>query len=152
MGYLGQHRDWYPGAKVVGNAEETTPAEDLVVLEDFIKNLDVLFVFESPWYQETAVFAQKHCVPIVCMPSYEWSPYPLTATVFLTTSLLDYSYYKTMYPDHRVVMLPVPANSNVQWKLRERATTFMHNGGNGSRNDRNGTVSLIEALPYIKVR
>jgi len=143
------HVEWYPDSDIIGDQELSSATQDMETLEGFIKKLDILFVFESPWYKETLYFAQKHNIPVACMPMYEWSPYPMYADIFITPSLLDFDYYRTLYPNHSVVMLPVPANSNVQWRFRERATTFMHNGGNGSRNDRNGTQALIEALPYI---
>ena len=143
-------REWYPQADMIGDVSLRSREDDLRVLDDFIGRLDVLFVFESPWMRETLELAIKHKVPVALMPMYEWSPYPLHADVFVTVSRLDYDYYKRMYPDKRVELIPVPANSQVPWTLREKALTFMHNGGNGSRHDRNGTRALIEALPYIE--
>ena len=144
------HREWYPDAEVIDDASVRSAADDKLVLEEFIRGLDVLFVFESPWYKETLELAVKHKVPVACMPMYEWSPYPMHADVYIAVSLLDYDYYRTMYPGKHVVMIPVPANSQVKWQKRERALTFLHNGGNGSMNDRNGTRALIDALPFIE--
>ena len=144
------HREWYPDADIIEDSSVRSFEQDLKVLEDFISRLDVLFVFESPWHAETLAFAAKHKVPVAMMPMYEWSPYPLHADAFIAVSRLDYDYYKMMYPQANVVLIPVPANSQVPFTLREKALTFMHNGGNGSSNDRNGTRALIEALPYIE--
>jgi hypothetical protein len=143
------HREWYLDSEMIGDSEQTNVAEDMAILERFIRGLDILFVFESPWHLETIHFAQKYNIPVACMPSYEWSPFPLHADIFFVTSLLDLHYYKVMYPNHRVEMVLIPVNSNVRWKLREQCQTFLHNAGNGSSHDRNGTQVLIEALPYI---
>lgn len=144
------HSEWYPNSKIIGDRALSTPSEDLEILENFIKSLDVLFVFESPWYPETISIARKHNVAIAFMPMYEWTPFPMDADVFITVSKLDYDYYRQMYPNKRVELLYVPTHSQVKWKLRTTCTTFLHNGGNGSRNDRNGTRALIDALPFIK--
>jgi len=144
------HRDWYPDAEVIGNREVTTAQQDLQILEAFISKLDILFIFESPWYAQTLQFARKHKVPIAFMPMYEWTPYPMDADLFITVSQLDCDFYRRMYPQHRVEMLNVPTNSQIEWRKRSQCKSFLHNGGNGSRNDRNGTQALIDALPFIR--
>lgn len=140
-------QQWYPGKTTLPHPSGNY---DVSVLENYIKGLDVLFLFETQFFNETISLAKKHNVPIAIMPMYEWSPFPMDADLFIVPSQIDYDYYKQMYPNHRIISLPVPANSNIKWKLKSKALTFMHNGGNGSFHDRNGTKALIQSLPYIK--
>lgn len=139
--------NWYPGKATIAHPGANY---DVKLLENYIKSLDVLLLFETQFFDETIPLAKKHKIPVAIMPMYEWSPFPMDADIFIVPSQIDYDYYKQMYPDHKIVLLPVPANSNIKWKLKSKALTFMHNGGNGSFNDRNGTKALIQALPYIK--
>jgi hypothetical protein len=139
------HNIWYPSSQTI-----STLSPDFAVLESFIKSIDVLLLFETPFFPETTQLARKYNKPIAIMPMYEFSEFPLDADLFIVPSQLDYDYYKSMYPDHMIILLPVPTNSNIKWELKEKALTFMHNGGNGSHFDRNGTQKLIEAIPYIK--
>lgn len=144
--YLTNHNEsWYPNSKIID-----TLLPDFSILEEFIKNIDILLLFETPFFKETSILAQKYKKPIVMMPMYEFSDFPLVADLFIVPSQLDYDYYKSMYPDHRIIHLPVPSHSKIKWEKRTKALTFMHNGGNGSHFDRNGTQSLLEAIPYIK--
>jgi hypothetical protein len=143
--YTNHHNEWYPNSKSIKYSNI-----DINIIIEFIKSIDILFLFETPFSDQVIPLAKTYNKPIVMMPMYEWSSFPLDVDLFIVPSQLDYDYYKQMYPDHRIVLLPVPSNSNIKWKLKEKALTFMHNGGNGSHYDRNGTLSLIEALPYIK--
>ena len=138
---------FYPGKTTISPPNSNY---DINILENYIKELDILFLFETHFYPETIPLAKKYKIPVVVMPMYEWSPFPMDADMFIVPSQIDYDYYKKMYPDHRIIFLPVPSNSNIKWKLKEKALTFMHNGGNGSFHDRNGTLALIQALPHIK--
>lgn len=140
-----KNKEWYPTSQTI---QYQNPNIDII--EQYIKSIDILLLFEHPFSDQTILLAKKHNVAVAVMPMYEWSPFPLDADLFIVPSQLDYDYYKSMYPDHRIVMLNVPANSNIEWKLKEKALTFTHNGGNGSFHDRNGTQALIKALPYIK--
>ena len=138
-------KEWYPNSLTIKYQHP-----DISVLEQYIKSLDILFLFEHPFSDQTISIAKKYNVAVAMMPMYEWSPFPLDVDLFIVPSQIDYDYYKAMYPDYRIIMLNVPANSNIEWKLKEKALTFTHNGGNGSFYDRNGTQTLIQALPYIK--
>ena len=139
------HEKWYPTAGVV---DFQNPS--LSIIENYIKQLDVLFLFETGFFPEVLSLAKKYKVKTILMPMYEWSPFPQDVDLYIAPSQLDYDYYKSMYPNKQVILLPVPANSQVKWKLKEKAYTFTHNAGNGSSHDRNGTQKLIEALPFIK--
>ena len=143
--YPDHSAEWYPN-----KATTQINDYDVKLLENYIKRLDILFLFETGFFNETIQLAKKHNIPVVVMPMYEWSPFPMDADLFIVPSQLDYDYYNKMYPDHRIVFLPVPTNSKIKWKLKNKALTFMHNAGNGSFQDRNGTQALINSLPYIK--
>ena len=138
-------KKWYPNSKTISYNNP-----DINIIEEYIKSIDILFLFETPFSNNTIPLAKKYNKPVVIMPMYEWSPFPLDADLFLTPSQLDYDYYRRMYPDHKIINLPVPSNSNIKWQLKSKAINFTHNAGKNRHHDRNGTLKLIESLQYIK--
>jgi hypothetical protein len=144
------HFDWYPGAPVLASPVGHLATEEKLTVESFVREIDILFLFESYWHPQVIDFALQYKKPIVLMPMYEWSPGPIPANLFITPSLLDHQYYLDLYPNARVEQLNVPVSSNVIWRERKSAVKFIHNAGNGSSNDRNGTLDLIKAMEYVK--
>ena len=141
------NKERYPNSHTISVNEES---EKIEILENFIKNLDVLFLFETPFFKETIPLAKKHGIKTILMPMYECTPHNVQADLLLCPSLLDLEIYKKRQPNIKKVFLPVPVNSNIKWRLRKKAKTFFHNAGNGSRNDRNGTKCLIESMKYVQ--
>ncbi len=70
--YPNHSAEWYPG-KLVTQIKHY----DKEVLENYIKNLDVLFLFETGFFDETITLAKTHNTPVVVMPMYEWRPFPM---------------------------------------------------------------------------
>lgn len=144
------HFDWYPESSIIKSPVGQLSKDELPLIDAYISNIDALFLFESYWHPEIIDFALQKRKPIILMPMYEWSPGPIPADLFITPSLLDQKYYLDLYPKSHVKQLNVPVNSNIIWRERTQARKFIHNAGNGSSNDRNGTLDLIKAMEYVK--
>jgi hypothetical protein len=117
---------------------------------NFIEGIDVLLMFEIPFYWEIIDIAKKLNKKTVLIPMYECTPIPIDVDHFLCINELDYHIYKQAYPNKKVSFSRNPSNSNVIWRQRERARKFVHNAGYHFNSNRNGTLSLIDSLKYIK--
>jgi hypothetical protein len=117
---------------------------------EFIKSIDVLLMFEIPFYWEIIDIAKNLKKKTVLVPMYECTPIPINVDQFLCINELDYHIYKLAYPNKRVEFSRNPANSNIEWKQRTHARKFVHNAGYHFDSNRNGTKSIIDALKYIK--
>jgi len=113
-------------------------------LDELIEKSDVILLFETAFDWSVIPKARAKGKKTVLMPMYECTNYPLpySPTAILVPSKLDLDYYK----EGREVVVPV----DVEWKLREKALTFVHNAGNGGLGGRNGTKELLEAMKYVK--
>lgn len=105
---------------------------------------DWILTIETPFSWD--VFRQKSHKTML-IPMYECTPEPLIYLPdrVISVSLLDKRYYPNS------TFLPWPINRDVlPWKLRERASVFVHNAGHGGLQGRNGTKELIEAMEHVK--
>jgi len=133
---------WYP---------EGTPRIDkrlgYRIAHEWLKTIDVLLVFETPFDWTLIPTAKRLGIPVVFMPMYECTPQvmPHEPDRWICPSVLDYDYFKSK-PDCRYIPVPV----SVPWKLRTEAKVFVHNAGNGGLLGRNGTRELVNSLKYIK--
>jgi len=129
------------------------------ILEEFFKEIDVLFLFETIFWRNAwhRLSTMKNRPKIILMPMYESTPFKFNEELniypdmLLCSSKLDYNFYKhhkwhEKGVDIRLINVPV----SIPWKQRTKAIHFVHNGGNGSYADRNGTALLTKAIPYIK--
>lgn len=135
-----RYSDWYPPDALY----------DVRNLDNFLRGLDILLLFENAFNRWDVVLAAKQQgIKIVMMPMYEYTPMPLpvSADLYICPSLLDYRVYCEKYGDRKCLFIPVPVNK--PWKLRERAHTFTHNAGHGGKDYRNGTPELLEAIHFV---
>ena len=146
--------EWYPESKMIGprNTDFSNSFEkkDIPIIINFLSKIDVLFLFEIPFYHNILSLAKTMGVKTILMPMYESTPFPIEADLYVCPSKLDLQYYKAMYPNTPSVHIPVPVPNEIIWKKREKAKVFVHNAGNGGAAGRNGTEELIEAMKYVK--
>lgn len=130
------HTDWYPPEQAF--SKET--------VDDFLRGLDVLLLFEQFFDVDTVVRAKRQGVKLVMMPMYECTPARLAVEMdaYICPSELDLHHYR----DRGACYIPVPVD--VPWRLCETARVFVHNAGHGGMGYRNGTPELFEALKYLK--
>src|SRR5207253_1311840 len=77
-----------------------------------------------------------------------WNRLPTTPDVFLCPSDLDLEWARDHHPNVEAVRLNVPVS--VEWRLRTKVETFVHNAGWGGLNGRNGTEDLLKALKHVE--
>ena len=145
------HFDWYPA----GSPRTRIRPLAVAAIQEWLRSLDVFLALENPFWWEAFAFCRQHGVKTALAVMYECFPRQYfgspqhTPDLFLCPSLLDLEVFARLRsPACRVEHLPVPVE--VPWRLRERAEVFVHMAGNGSFRDRNGTVLLQQALPYVK--
>lgn len=142
-----EHDEWYPNAHRLGMVSQLIQSDTL----DWISSMDAMLFFETPFEWRLFELCKKMGVKTVLMPMHECEPDPLPARpdLMLCPSLLDFNCYDLLQGGGcSSVFLPIPVN--VPWRLRTRATTFVHNAGNGGLQGRNGTKELIEAMRLTK--
>ena len=119
---------------------------------NYLENLDILFLFETSFFSNIWYILKymKNRPKIVMMPMYESTCYQWNDTLqiypdlLICPSALDYNFYKHLGwfnkdgRDIKSCQINVPVS--VDWKERSVAKTFVHNAGNGSYADRNGTI------------
>ena len=143
------HFEWYPGAKKITRNVKPELKEEFSLLVDFISQVDVLVLIESPWNPYVIPLCRQLKKKVVLMPNHEWTPWPLDVDLILCPSELEKQLYLKLQNVAPVEYINIPVNSKVKWKKRESPNKFLHNSGRGSSNDRNGTNLLISSLPYI---
>lgn len=135
------HPEWFPGAPVIYNHQNLENEE---ACRQLIKNIDVLFQFETPFDWKLLDYCRRQGVKTVIVPNYECTPRNVSVLPdkWICPSLLDQQYFEGS------PFIPIPVE--VPWKLRTKAETFVHNAGNFGLRMRNGTLELLQALPLIK--
>jgi hypothetical protein len=143
------HFDWYPDAQSIRRNITPTDKTEFDALIHFINEIDILVVLESPWNPYVIPLCRQLNKKIVLMPNHEWTPWPLDVDFILCPSELEKRLYTTIQNSVPVEHINIPVNSRVKWRQRTTATSFLHNSGRGSSNDRNGTILLSNALPHV---
>ena len=128
--------------------QKTTPFGEVEVINSLLDKIDILLLFETPFYEDIISRAKERGVKVVLMPMYECTEFPLYPDFFLCPSELDLQYYKHMYENIPSKFIQIPVD--VKWKQRKKVKRFIHNAGNGSGMDRNGTQILLKSLEHIK--
>lgn len=121
---------------------------DHSTLDWFLKDIDVLFTIETPYYWPIITECRKRGIKTVLYTMYEMTPdpIPLHFDLYLCPSKLDYD----VMPSPKVY-LPVPlAIDRLLWKKREQAVNFIHSASHGGVNGRKGTKLLLDAIPLVK--
>lgn len=135
------HAEWYPGAP-------STPIRnmDVAAIRAWASKLDVFLAVETPFDWGLYPHLQHKGIKTVELVMYECGHHhpPARPDRYICPSLLDLRYF----PAEKSVFLPVPVD--VPWRQRTEAKVFVHNAGNGSFRDRNGTQLLWDALPYVQ--
>ena len=138
------HLEWYPGSKVITSKDLNVAGFSQRIVE-FLKNVDVMLFFETPFDWSLIPYCQKRNIKTVLMPMHECMPktLPYEPDFFICPSALDFDAFP-----RNSVMLPVPVSE--PWNLRMTADVFVHNAGHLGLNGRNGTAELLQAIPLVK--
>ncbi|HAI18070.1 MAG TPA: hypothetical protein DCM10_08670, partial [Xanthomarina gelatinilytica] len=143
----------FPGSKVIGPGGSAFTygwsPKDANTIDEFLDTIDVFLAFEIPFYNKIIDELKKRNKPFVLMPMYECTPPSILADTYIAVSDLDKKYIQRFHPNSRVERINVPAHSKIVYRERSIARTFVHNDGNGSSFDRNGTDDLLKSLKYV---
>ena len=125
------HYEWYPNH---------------VSQETLLDKCDTIIFFETPFNWKLVLLARGLGIKTILIPMYECTrfPFPYEPDEMWSPSSLDHKFYGDK--STRQIQIPV----DVKWKLRQKATVFVHNAGNGGLGGRNGTKELIEAFNHVK--
>jgi glycosyltransferase involved in cell wall biosynthesis len=120
-------------------------------IDNFIRDIDVLFSFETMYCWGAIPMARQRGIKTVLRINYEFNINEVDENVprpdlFIVPS--EWNWDKiTTYPK---VYLPFPINREVlPFKKRSKIESFYHIAGHQMFEDRNGTQVLLDALPYI---
>lgn len=141
-GRIPDQLDWYPEHVRIATRPFCNPET-----QAFIRKMDVMLFFETPFDWDFIKYAKKVGVKTVLMLMYECTPSLITPEnkpdLYLCPSLLDMEYFP-----NNSVFIPVPVGE--PWILRTKAHTFVHNCGYIGLKGRSGTVELLKAVKYIQ--
>jgi len=129
-------------------------APSLEEIKEFLKDLDLVITFETPYNWNLFSEARKRGVKTVLIPNYEWLPQtlPVVPDLFLCPSKLDYEEVKNNTATvSEVKYLPMPIDDElIPYKVREKAEVFLFNNGHGGHMGRNSARELFEAISLVK--
>lgn len=130
------------------NAQWVENIDDSSFVRDFLKNLDLLLTFETPYNWEIFNIARNMGVKTILIPNFEWEApkLPVAPDLCICPTMLDYQ--EMLEPK---IFLPIPINRKIlPFKLRKKANVFLHNIGKGGVRGRNATMKVLKTLPLIK--
>lgn len=142
------HFERYPGATIVhGHPTDTD-------ISDWLVDIDVIIMVEAPYNYEVITVARQRGIKTILIYNYEFLgnlhqtnlPKP---DLFLAPSPWYMEDVKRLGAP--VEYMHVPVNRDLfPFKQRKQAKKFLHIAGHSTFKDRNGTDTVIQALPYIK--
>ncbi len=140
-----QHPERFPGITVKAEANGWVNRRDL---EEFCKDIDVLFAIETPYHPHAFAIARKMGVKSVLRVNYEYlDPYPGECRPDLYLSPVDWNMKYVPQPN---AVLPFPVcTEKIKYRERQKAKTFLHIAGHKGFMDRNGTNIVREAMKLL---
>lgn len=141
--------DWYQGHEVFkwGNTHKLIGDIPRDVIERFVDGLDILFTMETPYDFNLFDVCRMRGVKTVLQFNYEFLDYPSRLPMpDLLAAPSGWNIDKVPEPKK---FLPVPVNTkNFSTKRLEK--TFVHIVGRPAAHDRNGTMTFLNALKFVK--
>ncbi len=144
--------DRYPGAQVV---KGILRAPDI---DEFLQDLDVVFVAEAPYNYHLYARARELGVKVAVQYNYEFfdwfaNPHYPLPDMLIAPSRWHYEHIELFAQANSIkhIYLHCPVNREVL-KHREihQARTFLHVAGRAAAHDRNGTKTVIEASALLR--
>lgn len=117
------------------------------VIQDFIKDIDLLFAMETPYNYRFFSACREQGVKTILQFNYEFLEYPSKLPMPDLLAAPSYWHYEDVPAPKQ--FLPVPVNTH-KFKPNRQERTFIHIAGRPAIHDRNGTSVLINALQCVK--
>lgn len=155
IGHLNGNKSYperYPDATVIRGFP------DPYQIDEFLKDLDVVFVAESPYNYYLYESAREHGVKTAVQYNYEFFDYFVNPNypkpdMLIAPSQWHYQDIENFCVsfDMKHVYLHCPVNRELlKYRKIKRAKTFLHLAGKPAAHDRNGTFDVIEAAQHIR--
>lgn len=145
-----QHRDWYSHYDAFGIKGFPTNAN----VESFGKDLTHFFCCENPHNFHFYVYGRRKGFKTYCQTNYEFCD-NLTRLLPMPDKFIMPSYWhiedmQIRFGNDRVEYIPPPLDLSLfdSEVNKKRSARFLHIVGVLASNDRNGTLSLLNALQY----
>jgi glycosyltransferase involved in cell wall biosynthesis len=143
----------YPSADIIVKGWEPSPDQ----FEDFLDGLDAVYTAETPYGWDLVRLAQQRGVRTYVHVNPEFCEHLVTPTLIKPTLLMAPTpWLFDRIPDPKcIVPVPVAAERFPRFPRSEvfmknaPAKNFLHVIGRPAAYDRNGTLELIRALPYV---
>lgn len=119
------------------------------VLRSFLEDLDIVFTIETPYNNNLWDIAREMGVKTVLECNYEFLSAGFKPDLVLAPSVWNLAHIREMFPT--AIYNPIPVDTKLLTPhRRQSAHTFLHIRGMNAIHDRNGTQTLLDALPHIK--
>jgi hypothetical protein len=120
-------------------------------LDGFLRDIDIVFTVETPYNHNLFSLARARGIKTVLQYNHEWlqhhqEPDLPKPDLFLAPS--EWNRDKMPWPT-KYLHVPVD-REKFPFKQRSKAKKFLHIAGHRTFGDRNGTATLLDALPLIK--
>jgi glycosyltransferase involved in cell wall biosynthesis len=145
----------YPGAQMWNDRlyPDLTVQSDPVI-EDFLRDLDVVFTCETPYNYWLFERARELSVKTVLQFNFEFLDYSRNSLpepdLFAAPSPWYLDTVREQLPGRNVQLLPVPVDREMfPYKPRTSLGSLLHTAGTVAMEDRNGTVLSAKAMDYI---
>lgn len=131
-------------------------------IDKFLDSVDIVFTCETPYNYYLFYAAAQRGIPTVLQFNYEFLDYlnrrdlPFPTELWAPSSwhLTELNATRLGIPPGLAVNLipaPVPVDrKRLPFKLRRKATKFLHLAGRPAYQDRNGTAIVLAAMEYVK--
>jgi glycosyltransferase involved in cell wall biosynthesis len=147
---LNPNLDWYPNQTYFKWGKEHNLRGDIPthIIEEFIKDIDVLFAMETPYDFNIFDMCRQRRIKTVLQLNYEFLDFPSrhlpAPDLFAAPSLWNYDNIPRVK-----TFLPVPVNTK-HFTPSRKLKTFVHIAGRPAAHDRNGTDLFLESLQYVE--
>jgi hypothetical protein len=147
--YTGQHTDEskYPGATIVRNYPTT------IEWDAWLHDLDLVFTVECPYDHELYRMARERGIKTVEQSNFEFQQFHQQPELPKPDLILAPSTWRMDEQERFVPVkyLHVPVDrTRFPFTAKREAKKFLHIAGHKTYNDRNGTITVLEALPLIQ--
>lgn len=138
------HVERYPGATVTSRGYPT-PLE----IDEWCKDLDVVYCVETPYDYELFNIARARGIKTVLHFMFEFLDYFQLPHLARPDLMLAASTWRQDEFPSQLLEVPV-SREHLPFRARKEAKTFVHIAGANAIHSRNGTDTLLSAIPLVK--
>lgn len=142
--------NWYPGGTIVSWGNTHRPTGDIPkhVIQEFIKDLDIVVAMETPYDFNIFKMCKQQNVKTILQLNYEFLDFPSSYLPHPDLFLAPSRWHYDDIPGPKKY-LPVPVNTKHFKPNASPVGHFTHNAGRPAIHDRNGTNSLLWSLIHV---